>query len=135
MKGWIEVEVYDRQEKLRQRRVVHNYTFDVHKTDFVASGVSGISRIGIGTDNSAGSASDSPTLKSVLREESCSKEEEGDFGVLCSHTFTYFDVTYDIWEVGLKLGNGKYLTRAVLNDSVTVDPNNNLKVTYHFTVE
>ena len=135
MRGWIELEVYDKNGNLKQRKVTHNYTFNVHKTDFVKAGVGHIRWIGIGTDNSAGSPDDEPTLKNMLREEECSRETEGDFGLVCSHTFTYFEGSYDIWEVGLKLDNGKYLTRAVLDSPVTVDPDNNIKVVYHFTVE
>ena len=135
MKGRLVIEVFDKNGKLKQKKELTNYTFNENKTDFVKTGVSKITQIGIGLDNTAGSPDDTPTLKNILREENCVNEQEGDYTVKSWHTFTYFDATYDIWEIGLKLSNGKYLTRAVLDEAVTVDPDNNIKVTYYFTVE
>ena len=136
MKGTVTIQVLNQKGKVLRELKQHNYTFDILKNRIVESGVPGYIRyIGIGLDDTAGTPSDTPELKNMLREEECSRTKVDTFTIRSSHTFTYFDNTYEIKEVGLKLSNGEYLTRAVLSSPITVDENNNLRIIYDFEVE
>lgn len=135
MKGRVRVEQIDAKTG-KVKKVIEgtNYTFDEAIRYIIRNGSGSVDKIGIGTDNSAGSSSDTPNLKAMLREEGYTRTRIDDYTVRFEHTFTYFDNTYQIGETGLRISDNFYLCRFTF-DYVTVDQNNNIKIIYEYTVE
>lgn len=135
MKGKVRVELIDAKTgKIKKVIEGTNYTFNEAIRYIIRNGYGSVSRIGIGTDNSAGSPDDPANLKAMLREEGYTRTRIDDYTVQFEHTFTYFDTAYQIGETGLKISDNFYLCRFTF-DYVTVDENNNIKIIYEYTVE